>query len=115
MRASAGAAAIVMNSPGTNYFNPIEMSYQAPFVDAATSIDPVNRNNTFISYYTYGHALALALDMSLRSSGGDLGLDGYMKLVWKNHGKNEVPYTISDLQALLAFSQHSSNGKTHER
>ncbi len=29
---------------------------QAPFVDAATSIDPDNRGNTFISYYTWGAA-----------------------------------------------------------
>ena len=31
----------VWNSPGRSFFNPIEMSYQAPFVDAATSVDPV--------------------------------------------------------------------------
>src|SRR5690606_3133929 len=40
----------VWNSPARQFFNPIEMSYQAPFVDAATSVDPVNRENTFISY-----------------------------------------------------------------
>ena len=39
----------VWNSPARQFFNPIEMSYQAPFVDAATSVDPVNRENTFIS------------------------------------------------------------------
>lgn len=33
----------VWNSPARQFFNPIEMSYQAPFVDAATSVDPVNR------------------------------------------------------------------------
>lgn len=32
----------VWNSPARQFFNPIEMSYQAPFVDAATSVDPVN-------------------------------------------------------------------------
>jgi predicted metalloprotease with PDZ domain len=50
----------VWNSPGRNFFNPIEMSYQAPFVDAAQSVDPVNRENTFTSYYTYGNVLGLA-------------------------------------------------------
>ncbi len=55
----------VWNSPARQYFNPIEMSYQAPFVDAATSVDPVNRENTFISYYSYGSVLGLALDLSL--------------------------------------------------
>ncbi|MEP0263139.1 PDZ domain-containing protein [Dokdonia sp.] len=89
----------VWNSPGRSFFNPIEMSYQAPFVDAATSVDPVNRNNTFISYYSYGSALGLALDLSLREK--DLNLDDYMKLVWKKHGKKEKPYTIEDLHTLL--------------
>lgn len=89
----------VWNSPGRQFFNPIEMSYQAPFVDAARSVDPVNRNNTFISYYSYGSALGLALDLSLREKG--LNLDDYMKLVWTNYGKQEQPYTIKDLHNTL--------------
>ena len=89
----------VWNSPARDFFNPIEMSYQAPFVDAATSVDPVNRNNTFISYYSYGSALGLALDLSLREEG--LHLDDYMKLVWQKHGKKEKPYTVEDLHNLL--------------
>ena len=75
------------------------MSYQAPFVDAARSVDPVNRGNTFISYYTYGSALGLALDLSLREK--NLNLDEYMTLVWTKFGKEEKPYTISDLQNTL--------------
>ncbi len=89
----------VWNSPGRQFFNPIEMSYQAPFVDAARSVDPVNRTNTFISYYSYGSALALALDLSLREKG--LNLDDYMKLVWNAFGKNEAPYTVTDLHKTL--------------
>ncbi len=89
----------VWNSPARQFFNPIEMSYQAPFVDAATSVDPVNRNNTFISYYSYGSALGLALDLSLREK--DLNLDDYMKLVWKKYGKKEKPYTVENLHTLL--------------
>ena len=91
----------VWNSPARNYFNPIEMSYQAPFVDAARSVDPVNRENTFISYYTYGSVLGLALDLSLRNLDGNKNLDDFMKLVWKVYGKTEMPYTIKDLQVLL--------------
>jgi len=91
----------VWNSPGRSFFNPIEMSYQAPFVDAATSVDPVNRGNTFISYYSYGSVLGLALDLSLRSEKGNLSLDGYLKLVWKTYGKNEKPYTIANLNNTL--------------
>ncbi len=91
----------VWNSPGRSFFNPIEMSYQAPFVDAATSVDPVNRGNTFISYYSYGSALGLALDLALRNEKGNLTLDGYMKSVWKTYGKNEKPYTIDNLNNAL--------------
>ena len=89
----------VWNSPARQFFNTIEMSYQAPFVDAARSVDPVNRGNTFISYYTYGSALGLALDLSLREK--NLNLDEYMTLVWTKFGKKEKPYTISDLQNAL--------------
>ncbi len=89
----------VWNSPARQFFNPIEMSYQAPFVDAATSVDPVNRQNTFISYYSYGSVLGLALDLSLRSN--NLNLDDYMKLVWQAYGKKEIPYSIEDLHKTL--------------
>lgn len=89
----------VWTSPGRQFFNPIEMSYQAPFVDAARSVDETNRENTFISYYIYGEMLALALDLSLREK--NLNLDEYMKLVWNSFGKTEKPYTIEDLKSIL--------------
>ncbi|WP_044400734.1 M61 family metallopeptidase [Lacinutrix sp. Hel_I_90] len=89
----------VWNSPARQFFNPIEMSYQAPFVDAASSIDPVNRDNTFISYYSYGSVLGLALDLALREK--DLNLDDYMKRVWLRYGKTETPYTIKNLNDVL--------------
>ncbi|WP_446719408.1 M61 family metallopeptidase [Joostella sp. CR20] len=91
----------VWNSPARQYFNPIEMSYQAPFVDAATSVDPVNRENTFISYYSYGSVLGLALDLSLRQNG--LNLDDFMKKMWEANGKEETPYTIDDLHFNLSL------------
>ena len=97
-----GGLNYVINSPGRNYFNPIEMSYQAPFVDAARSVDPVNRSNTFVSYYTYGSVLGLGLDLSLRTMDKGLNLDDYFKLVWMKYGKTEVPYTVKDLQVALA-------------
>ncbi|KPM33738.1 Peptidase M61 domain protein [Croceitalea dokdonensis DOKDO 023] len=89
----------VWNSPGTQFYNPIEMSYQAPFVDAATSLDPQNRNNTFISYYSYGSVLGLALDLTLRQKG--LNLDDFFKQVWLRYGKTEKPYTVSNLEEEL--------------
>jgi len=94
-----GAFNYVWNSNGRKFHNPIQMSYQAPFVDAATSLDPQNRNNTFISYYSYGSVLALALDLSLRQKG--LNLDDFFKKVWKDFGKPEKPYTIHDLHQAL--------------
>ena len=89
----------VWNSPALQYFNPIEMSNQAPFVDAATSVDPVNRENMFISYYSYGSVLGLALDLSLREK--NLNLDEFMQLMWKRFGKTEVAYTVKDIEATL--------------
>lgn len=92
----------VLNSPGREYFNPIEMSYQAPFVDASRAVDANNRVNTFISYYTYGSVLGLGLDLSLRAVDKGLSLDGFMQLMWEKFGKTEIPYTVRDIQATLA-------------
>ncbi len=89
----------VWTSPARQFFNPIEMSYQAPFTDAARSVDETNRENTFISYYSYGSMLGLALDLSLREK--NLNLDDYMTLLWKNFGKPEIPYTAEDLHQTL--------------
>lgn len=89
----------VWNSPAHQFYNPVEMSYQAPFVDAATSIDPVNRENMFISYYSYGSILGLALDLSLREK--DLSLDDFMKKMWEKYGKTEVAYDVKDIESTL--------------
>ncbi len=107
----AGSLNYVWNSPAHKYFTPIEMSYQAPFVDAATSLDPVNRENTFISYYTYGSVLGLALDVSLRALDKGLSLDGFMQKVWLAYGKAEVPYTVRDLQLALESYAGEAFGK----
>ena len=40
------------------------MSRRTPFVDAAVSVDPTNRVNTFISYNTWGALLGLARDLN---------------------------------------------------
>ncbi len=90
----------VVNSPALGYGSPVEMSRQAPFVDAASWIDPGNRSNTFLSYYTYGAAIGLGLDLILRTR-FDTTLDDYMRAVWQRHGTTEVPYRLADLQAIL--------------
>ncbi|MCB0475332.1 MAG: M61 family metallopeptidase [Flavobacteriaceae bacterium] len=98
----------VWNSPARNYFDPVEMSDHAPFVDAARSVDPVNWENTFISYYSYGSVLGLALDLSLRNLDGNRNLDDFMKIVWKTYGKTGIPYTVKDLEFLL--NEYAGNG-----
>ncbi|HET7321031.1 MAG TPA: PDZ domain-containing protein [Longimicrobiaceae bacterium] len=96
----------VVNSPGRQYFTPVEMSQQAPFVDAATSIDPNNKGNTFISYYTWGNALGLGLDLALRER-YDLTLDGFMRAMWNRYGQYQEnhdpqrPYTVDDIRNTL--------------
>ncbi|MBA2671271.1 MAG: M61 family metallopeptidase [Gemmatimonadetes bacterium] len=90
----------VINSPGRRFFSPVEMSKQAPFVDAAASIDPQNRANTFISYYTWGAAIGLGLDLTLREQ-FSLTLDDYMRAAWERFGREERPYSPADLRILL--------------
>jgi len=102
VRSLAGSINTVSFASGRNFASAPEMSMQAPFVDAASSIDPTNFANTFVSYYTYGSALGLALDLSLRNKFDDVSLDTYMRHVWQVHGKTELPYTNDDLQTRLA-------------
>lgn len=92
----------VINSPARKFFSPIEMSMQAPFVDAATTIDPTNGDNTFISYYTWGSVVGIGLDLTLRTK-FNKPLDGFMRQMWAKHGRTEVPYTVDDLETQLGI------------
>ena len=75
----AGIINAMTLSPGRQFRSAVEMSRLAPFTDAAVSIDRTAWNNLFISYYTYGSAIAMGLDLSLRDrSDGKLTLDSYM-------------------------------------
>ncbi|GAB3946863.1 M61 family metallopeptidase [Spirosoma harenae] len=87
-------------TPGGTYYSPIDASCHAVFVDAGVSIDKSNYVNMFTSYYFYGAAVALALDLELRQRG--ISLDAYMQAVWRRFGKTEQPYTVSGLQMVLA-------------
>lgn len=98
----SGDLSYVLNAPGSRYFSPVEMSYQAPFVDAARSVDPVNRHNTYISYYPFGSVVGLALDLALRSRFKNTSLDTYMQAAWKKFGQPEQPYLLGDLEQLLS-------------
>jgi predicted metalloprotease with PDZ domain len=104
------AASTVILDPGRQFHSPVGMSRMAPFVDAARSIDPTNFGNTFISYYTYGSAVALGLDLSLRDlSNGTLTLDDFMRAMWRKFGKPGGPapglvgrpYSLADIHDTL--------------
>jgi predicted metalloprotease with PDZ domain len=100
-RSAGGAVSQVMTAPGRLVHNVIEMSRLAPFVDAATSNDPVNYANTFISYYTYGQALALGIDLTIRERFPGKSLDDWMKTMWREHPDIDKPYDVEDLKKAL--------------
>lgn len=90
-----------INTPGAQLYTPIENSQRAVFVDAGVAFDRTNYPNMFTSYYTYGGALALALDLQLRSR-FNKSLDDVMRQLWIKHGKTEIPYTLPDVQNAIA-------------
>ena len=101
----------VINGSGRSVRSAVQMSEYGPFADAARSVDETDSPRTFISYYSYGAAIALALDLSLRErSGGKLSLDDYMRLLWTRFGKPGgpapglvgKPYSLQDIRAALA-------------
>lgn len=96
-----GQLSFILNTPARAYGGPEEMSLRAPFVDAATSIDPTN-GNIFASYYPYGAVVAMGLDLTLRTRFPGVTLDDYMRLMWARHGISERPYTPADLEQALA-------------
>ncbi|MBS1663125.1 MAG: M61 family metallopeptidase [Bacteroidetes bacterium] len=90
-----------MNTPGARGYSPVQASEEAVFTDAGVAVDKTNFPNIFSSYYPYGAAIALALELELRSR-FNKSLDQYMQAVWKKFGKPEIPYTVSGLQDVLA-------------
>ncbi|MCE7060509.1 M61 family metallopeptidase [Dyadobacter sp. CY343] len=98
------------NTPGAKRVSPVQASNMAVFVDAGVAVDKTNYPNFYTSYYPYGASIALALDLELRSKG--LNLDDFMKMVWLKHGKPEIPYSVSDLQTVLAGYSKDANFAT---
>ncbi len=119
---AAGFINSKVNTPGGKMYTPIESSNYAVFTDAGVSIDETNFSNVFTSYYVYGAAIALALDLELRTKFNS-SLDIFMQQMWKQHGTNEIPYTVADMEKALAvisnagfakkfFEDHVYNTKT---
>jgi predicted metalloprotease with PDZ domain len=107
-RQLSGAVNALTNTTARRFGGAVEMSRQAPFVDAAVSIDPNNRPNTFLSYYTYGEALGIALDLTLRARTPEATLDDYMRAMWQQFGRAQTPalapvraYTLADAERVL--------------
>jgi predicted metalloprotease with PDZ domain len=83
----------------------------AAFIDGGRTIDRTNWSNTVISYYPFGGAIALALDLTLRErSEGRVSLDDFMRAMWRKYGKPggsrqgyvDHAYTVEDAEATLA-------------
>jgi len=87
-----------------------EMSQMAPFIDGGLTVDRTNWPITVTSYYPFGGAIALALDLTLRDrTDGRISLDDFMQAMWRTYGKPggsregyvDRPYTIADAEATL--------------
>jgi predicted metalloprotease with PDZ domain len=88
-----------------------EMSMMAVFTDGGVARDRTNRSQTLISYYYFGGAIALALDLTLRQrTAGGATLDDFMRAMWRAHGVPggsregfvDRPYSMTDAEARLA-------------
>jgi predicted metalloprotease with PDZ domain len=88
-----------------------EMSQMAAFTDRGAARDRTNWSQTFVSYYPFGGAIALALDLTLRArSDGRTTLDDFMRAMWRVHGAPggaregfvDRPYSMADAEARLA-------------
>jgi predicted metalloprotease with PDZ domain len=101
-RGMGGAVSAVMTAPGRQIFNVVDMSRHAVFFDGGASNDPTNQANIFISYYTYGQAIALGTDLAIRAQFPGKSLDDWMRAMWKEHPDTQKPYTLDDLQQTLA-------------
>ncbi len=100
----------VRMSPARLVHSAEAVSRLAPFVDGAAQVDRTNFDNTYLSYYTWGAAIGLGLDLTLRDrTGGKVTLDDYMRALWEKHGKPGGkapgyvgnPYTMADLESAL--------------
>ena len=102
LRSMGGAVNTVLNAPGRDMFSPADMSRLAAFADGAASLDPTNQANVYISYYAYGRALALGIDIEIRSRFPGKSLDDWMRAMWLRHPDVQKPYTMEDLERALA-------------
>lgn len=101
----------VVARPGTLVRSAEEVSWMAAFSDGGHPVDRTNWAHSLISYYAFGGAIALALDLTLRDrSDGRITLDDFMRAMWRKYGRPggaragyvDRPYTSADAEATLA-------------
>ena len=110
-RTFGGLIESIAQGPGRQVRSAVEMSRMASFIDGGRTIDRTNWTNTVVSYYQFGGAIALALDLSLRDrTDSRLSLDDFMAAMWRTFGKPggtregyvDRPYSVADAEATLA-------------
>jgi predicted metalloprotease with PDZ domain len=99
----------VLTAPGREVFSIADMSRQAGFIDGAASTEAQNQANVYISYYTYGQALALGVDLAIRAQFPGKSLDDWMRAMWRRHPDIDRPYTAQDLEEALAEATGSQS------
>ncbi len=92
----------VILAPGRRFVSPVESSQLTSFFDGARWVDRTNQRNTYVSYYPFGEAVGLGLDLTLRTRFPGITLDDYMRALWEEFGRPEKPYTMDDLERTLA-------------
>jgi predicted metalloprotease with PDZ domain len=111
LREFGGRISQVLTSRALRYRSADEMSRMALLWDRAVRADRTNLDETFLSYYVHGAAIAMGFDLALRArSGGQHSLDDFMRALWRTHGRPESevpgrvlrPYTLDDVRAGLA-------------
>jgi predicted metalloprotease with PDZ domain len=100
-RSVGSAVSIALTAPGREVFSVVEASQRAAFTDGAASSDVQNQANTDVSYYTSGEALALGIDLSIRTRFPGKSLDDWMRSMWRRHPDVQKPYTLDDLERAL--------------
>ncbi|HEY2843872.1 MAG TPA: hypothetical protein VGJ09_09485, partial [Bryobacteraceae bacterium] len=99
----------VLTAPGREVFSIADMSRQAGFIDGAASTEAQNQANEYISYYTYGQALALGVDLAIRAQFPGKSLDDWMRAMWRRHPDIDRPYSPQDLEVALAEATGSQS------
>jgi predicted metalloprotease with PDZ domain len=100
----------VTTSPARFVRSAQQMSEMAAFIDGGHPVDRTNWPSTVLSYYAFGGAIGLALDLTLREkSESRVSLDDFMRVMWTRFGRAgtrsgyvDRPYSAADVELVLA-------------